>query len=250
MIIKAICIDDEPRARESIIDLLKLSNSDIEIVGEAEDIESGLLAIEKHNPDLVFLDIQLGDGTGFDLLKRLPKIDFKLIFITAYEEFALRAFKFSAIDYLLKPLNPDDFFSALNKAEILQEKETQQKHLEALLSHLGSNDKKKRKLVLRTSESIHIINIQDIIRCEASSGYTEFILENGKTILVSKGLIEYDELLSSCGFIRSHQSHLININFIESYEKTEGGYILMQDKTIVPVSNRKKENIIRLFDQL
>lgn len=248
--IKAICIDDEPRARESIIDLLKLHKTDIEIVDEADGIESGLLSIEKHKPDLVFLDIQLGDGTGFDLLKRLPKINFKLIFITAFEEFALRAFKFSAIDYLLKPLNPDDFFSALNKAEILQEKETQQKHLEALLSHLGSDDKKKKKLVLRTAESIHLINIQDIIRCEASSGYTEFILKNGKTILVSKGLVEYDELLSSCGFIRTHQSHLININFIESYEKTEGGYILMQDRTTVPVSNRKKESIIRLFDQL
>ena len=248
--IKVICIDDEAHAREAIIDLLKLSKTDIEIVAEADDVESGLLAIEKNNPDLVFLDIQLGDGTGFDLLKQLPRIYFKLIFITAYEEFALRAFKFSAIDYLLKPLNPDDFFSALNKAEILQEKETQHKHLEALLSHLGSNDKKRRKLVLRTAESIHLINIQDIIRCEASSGYTEFILKNGKTILVSKGLIEYDDLLSTCGFIRTHQSHLININFIESYEKTEGGYILMQDKTIVPVSNRKKESIIKLFDQL
>lgn len=248
--IKAICIDDEPRARESIIDLLKLSKTDVEIVGEADGVESGLLAIEKHSPDLVFLDIQLGDGTGFDLLKRLPKINFKLIFITAYEEFALRAFKFSALDYLLKPLNPTDFFSALNKAKILQEKESQQKHFEALLSHLNPDDKKRRKLVLRTAESIHLINIQSIVRCEASSGYTEFILDNGKTILVSKGLIEYDELLSTCGFIRTHQSHLININFIESYEKTEGGYILMQDKTIVPVSNRKKESIIRLFDQL
>jgi len=248
--IKAICIDDEPLARESIIDLLKLSKTNVEIVGEADGVESGLLALEKYNPDLVFLDIQLEDGTGFDLLKRLPRINFKLIFITAYEEFAIRAFKFSAVDYLLKPLNPTDFFLALNKVEILQEKESQQKHFEALLSHLNPNEKNKQKLVLRTAESIHLINIQSIMRCEASGGYTEFILENGKTILVSKGLIEYDELLSTCGFIRTHQSHLININFIESYEKTEGGYILMQDKTIVPVSNRKKESIIRLFDQL
>jgi len=248
--IKAICIDDEQHARESIIDLLKLSNSDIEIVGEADSVESGILTIEKLKPDLVFLDIQLNDGMGFDLLKRLSKIDFKLIFITAYEEFALRAFKFSAIDYLLKPINPPDFFAALSKTEILHEKENQHKYLQALLSHLNPNDRKRKKLVLRTAESIHLIDIQSIIRCEANSGYTKFFLDNDKNILVSKGLIEYDELLSSCGFIRTHQSHLININFIESYEKTEGGYIMMQDKTIVPVSNRKKESIIRLFDQL
>lgn len=248
--IKAICIDDEHLARETIIDLLKLSKADIEVIAEAEGVASGKEAIEKHNPDLVFLDIQLSDGTGFDLLKQLPKINFKVVFITAYEEFALRAFQFSAIDYLLKPLNPVEFFKALNKAEVLHEKENQHKHLEALLSHLNPNDKKKRKLVLRTAESIHLVDIQGIIRCEANSGYTEFFLDTGKTILVSKGLVEYDDLLSNCGFIRTHQSHLININFIESYEKTDGGYILMHDKSVVPVSNRKKENIIRLFEQL
>jgi len=248
--IRAICIDDEQRARESIIDLLKLSPNNIEIVDQADGVESGIKSIEKHQPDLVFLDIQLVDGTGFDLLKQLPNMPFKVIFITAYEEFALRAFKFSAIDYLLKPLNPPDFFNALSKAQLVQEKETQQKHLEALLSHLQPEEKQKKKLVLRTAESIHLIDIPTIVRCEANSGYTEFFLENGKTILVSKGLIEYDDLLSSCGFIRTHQSHLVNTNFIESYEKTEGGYILMKDRSQVPVSNRKKENILRLFDQL
>jgi two-component system LytT family response regulator len=248
--IRAVCIDDEAPARESIIDLLVLNNTDIEIVGEADGVESGIKIIEKQNPDLVFLDVQLVDGNGFDILKQLRKIDFKIIFVTAYEEFAIKAFKFSAIDYLLKPLNPIDFITALNKVKNIHEKENQQTHIEALLSHLNPNENKKKKLVLRTSESIHLIDIQNIIRCEANSGYTEFFLENGKKVLVSKGLIEYDELLSNCGFIRTHQSHLININFIESYEKIDGGYLLMADKSIVPVSSRKKENIIRLFDQL
>ncbi|MBN2237970.1 MAG: response regulator transcription factor [Bacteroidales bacterium] len=248
--IKAVCIDDEQLARESIIDLIKLSNQEIEIVGEAESVESAIQIIHTHHPDLVFLDIQLADGTGFDLLQKLTKINFKLIFITAYEEFALRAIKFSAIDYLLKPINPADFFAALSKAETIFEKENQHKQLEALISHLNPDEKKKKKLVLRTAESIHLIDIQDIIRCEANSGYTEFYLDSGKSILVSKGLIEFDELLSECGFIRTHQSHLININFIESYEKTDGGYILMRDKSNVPVSNRKKENMIRFFEKL
>ncbi len=248
--IRAICIDDEQLARESIIDLIKLSQLEIEIVAQADGVQTGIEVIEKYKPELVFLDIQLIDGSGFDLLKRLKKIDFKLIFSTAYEEFALRAFKFSAIDYLLKPLNPQDFIAAVKKVESLQEKELKQKHLEVLLSHLDSQDNKKKKLVLRTAESIHLIDIQDILRCHANCGYTEFFMKNDKKILVSKGLAEYDNLLSSCGFVRTHQSHLVNINFIQSYEKTEGGYILMQDGIRIPVSNRKKENIIRLFDQL
>jgi two-component system LytT family response regulator len=248
--IRAICIDDEQLARESIIDLIKLSQLEIEVVAQADGVQSGIEVIEKYKPELVFLDIQLIDGSGFDLLKRLKKIDFKLIFSTAYEEFAIRAFKFSAIDYLLKPLNPEDFIHAVKKVEVLQQKELKQKHLEVLLSHLDSQDSKKKKLVLRTSESIHLIDIQDILRCHANSGYTEFYMKNEKKILVSKGLAEYVNLLSDCGFVRTHQSHLVNINFIQSYEKTEGGYILMQDGTHIPVSNRKKENIIRLFDQL
>lgn len=248
--IKALIIDDELNARESIMHLCQLSFKEVEIVGQADGVATGIEAINTWQPDLVFLDIQLEDGSGFDILEQLSEINFQLIFITAFNEYAIRAFKFAAIDYLMKPINPQEFVSAVKQVITSQEKEGMQAKYNAFISHIKESLAEHKKIILKTAESIHLIKVNDIIRCEADKGYTEFFLRSGKKILVSKGLKDFDEMLSDFGFIRTHQSHLINLDYISSFEKSDGGYILMTDKSTVPVSSRKKEYVFNIFENL
>ena len=244
--ISVVVIDDEPRARETIINILGLSNHEIEIAGQAADVASGFEVINQKNPDLVLLDINLPDGTGFDLLKKFDKISFRLIFITAHEEYAVKAIKFSALDYVLKPITAGELLQAIDKAnETIHKGETEIK-LGAFLSNLD----KLRKIVLKTAESIHIINVKDIVRCEADINYTMFYLDDGKKLLVSKTLKEYAELLTSSGFFRTHQSHLVNLDHVLRFDKGEGGHLVMDDNSIVPVSSRKRETLFKAFENL
>jgi len=244
---KTVIIDDEPKARKTIIDILKYSGEKIEIVAEGEDVKSGLEAILNHQPELVLLDINMPDGSGFDLLKALPAIDFKLIFITAFEEFAIKAFEFSAIDYILKPIDPVKLINSIKRAEDLVDKENLNSKLNALFSNLNVQDKKNRKIVLHTEKNIHILDSRDIIRCKSDGGYTTFYLVNNKNIVVSKNLKYFEELLENCEFFRSHQSHLVNLNYIDHYIKTDGGSIVMKDGMIIPLSQRKREQFLAVI---
>lgn len=247
---RALIIDDERKSRETIRSIIELYCTDISIVAEADGISTGIEAIRREKPELVFLDIELKDGSSFDLLKQLPLIDFRIIFITAYENYAVKAFKFSALDYLLKPLNPDELIEAVNKAKNILEKENINTKFQAFVSNMENISREVKKIVLKTSDSIHVVNINEIVRCEADRNYTVFILTDGKKILVSNTLKEYDDLLSPYNFFRAHQSHLVNINHISSYEKKEGGYLVMRDKSVVPVSVRKKEPLLAVLQKL
>ncbi len=241
-----VVIDDETRARETIIDILSLSKLDIEIVGQADSVSSGYKIMQQKHPDILLLDINLADGTGFDILKKLHPINFKIIFITAHEEYAVQAFKFSAIDYILKPIVAGELLDAVERAaKAIQQEDTELK-LGALLSNLD----KIKKIVLKTAESIHIINIKNIIRCEADVNYTIFYLENSDKLMVSKTLKEYSELLEPAGFFRTHQSHLVNLDHVIRFDKTEGGHLVMADESIVPVSSRKRETLFKTFEQM
>ncbi len=244
--ISIVVIDDEPRARETIINLLKISPVELTLAGEADSVQSGYETINLTSPDLVLLDIDMPDGTGFDLLKMFEQIGFRVIFITAHNEYAIRAFKYSAIDYILKPITAGELFRALEKAEAEISREETVLKLGALLKNL----EKLKKIVLKTAESIHIVNVSEIIRCEADVNYTTFYLSDGKKLLVSKPLKEYDRLLAPAGFFRTHQSHLVNLDHMLRYEKTEGGYLVMDDNSTVPVSTRKKEELFRLFENM
>ena len=244
--ISIVVVDDEPRAREAIINLLKISPVDLNIAGEADSVQAGYEMINLTSPDLVLLDIDLPDGTGFDLLKKFTSVDFRVIFITAHHEYAIRAFKFSATDYILKPITAGELFAAIKKAKDEIDKEETMMKLGTLLSNLEHL----KKIVLKTAESVHIINVAQIIRCEADVNYTTFHLSDGKKLLVSKPLKEYDQLLGPAGFFRTHQSHLINLEHMQRYEKTDGGYLVMDDNSTVPVSTRKKEELFRLFENM
>jgi two-component system LytT family response regulator len=241
-----IVIDDETRARETIIDILSLSPINLDIIGQADSVSSGIEILKRTKPNIVLLDINLADGTGFDILKKLDQINFKIIFITAHEEYAVQAFKFSAVDYILKPIVASELIDAVERAS----KAIQREDTELKLGALFSNLEKIKKIVLKTAESIHIINIKNIIRCEADVNYTTFYLENSEKLMVSKTLKEYAELLEPSGFFRTHQSHLVNLDHVLRFDKIEGGHLVMDDESIVPVSSRKRETLFSVFEKM
>ncbi|NOX47269.1 MAG: response regulator transcription factor [Chlorobi bacterium] len=247
---KVAIIDDEAQTRKSIADILKFSEQDLELVAEAENVATGVDVIIEYKPDLILLDIDMPDGTGFDLLKKLSDIHFKIVFITAYEEFAVQAFEFSAIDYILKPVDPKKLIDAIDKAHQLVEQENINLKLNALFANLENSVSENKKLVLKTAENIYIINTNDIVRCESDGGYTQFYLIDGKKILVSRNLKDYEGMLDGFGFYRIHQSHMINLKYIDHYSKTEGGAVVMKDSSNLPVARRKKESFLKLLEMI
>ncbi|MDI9341402.1 MAG: LytTR family DNA-binding domain-containing protein [Sediminibacterium sp.] len=249
MKLKAVAIDDEQSCSDLLQTLLKNYEGNIEIVGVANSVESGFNAIQTFHPDLIFLDVQMKDGTGFDLLMKLPNPSFRIIFITGFSDYAIEAFRWCAIDYLLKPLSPRSLYDALRKTEAEFYRKESEIQLHTLLSNLNQTNKNKRKIVLKTAERIYAVDPKDIIRLESDGNYTTFFLENGKNILVSRIIKEFDDLLTNAGFVRIHQSHLINISYLYCFEKTEN-QVIMQDNSIVPVSTRKKDQLMALISNL
>jgi len=250
MKIKTVIIDDELNARKALLNMLDFYCPEIEVVGESIDVAGGVHLIESVQPKLVFLDIKMPDGTGFDLLRKLPKVDFRVIFVTAYDQFALSAIKMSAVDYLLKPLNPHELKAAVNKAVALMDKDIKlADHFNVLEENLADAPQMK-KIILNTSNSMHVVRIENIIRCEADENYTKILTSDQQSILVSKTLKEFDELLSPYGFCRIHQSHLINLNQVITYEKGMGGMVLLKNKERIPVSGRRKDFFIKALEQL
>ena len=247
--LRTIIIDDEESVRKTLVKLAKRYCPNVRIIAEADGEQSGVKAIKKHHPDLVLLDIKMDDGTGFDLLKQLEPVDFKVIFITAYDQYAIKAIKFSALDYLLKPVDPDDLTAAIDKAEKLMVKELNQQ-LDTLSDNMQTGDRDKKKIILKTFDNIHLVKLNDIIYCESDDNYTNFHLLNNKTILVSHTLKEYDEMLSEYGFFRAHKSYLINLVHIERFEKAEGGSIVLLNDIKLPVASRKKEQLLEMLHRI
>lgn len=247
--IRTIIIDDEENVRKTLEKLLNKHCPNVRIVSEANSVKSGLKAIKRHHPDLVLLDIKMDDGTGFDLLKQLDPVDFKVIFITAFDQFAIKAIKFSALDYLLKPVDPEDLTEAITKAEKLVVHELNQQ-LNTLEENIQSQEKSKKKIILKTFDNIYIIKIRDIVYCESQDNYTNFHLISDRKILVSTTLKEYDEMLSEFGFFRAHKSYLINLIHIDRFEKADGGFIVLNDEIKLPVASRKKEQLLDMLDRI
>jgi two-component system LytT family response regulator len=245
---KILVIDDEKPTREFIKRLIDSFQFHVEVFTDGYDVESGIEAINRIQPDLVILDIQMPDGTGFDVLKSLTIKNFEVIFITAFQQFAIQAIKFSALDYILKPIDSEELKTAISRALSTISRKIDEQQFLALQQNITPNAK--RKLVLKTQESIHIVEIEDIIRCEADKNYTFFYLVGGKKILVSKTLKDYDTLLSGHSFFRAQQSHLINVNFVERYDKHDGGSVIMKDGSAVPLSPAKKEQFFQLLEML
>ncbi len=248
--IRTVIIDDEIYACEHLKDLLASYCPEIKIVGVAHDVASGIEIIEKQEPKLVLLDIQLPDGTGFDLIKKLDTVTFGVIFITGFSEFAIEAFKFSAIHYLLKPVEPNELILAIKRVEEGLFRENIESRLKSLFYNLQSNTNGSKKVVLNTSANLFVVNSEEIVMCHSEKNYTEFYLADGQKVTVSKTIKDYDELLSGYGFFRVHKQFLININHIKSFDKTGAGQVHMTGKNIAPVSARKRDQLLELFINL
>ncbi len=246
--IKAILIDDIEQARVTFKKDLEVYAPDVEVIGEAGGVVEGAKLLKNVKPDVLFLDIQMQDGSGFDLLDVLSEISFKIIFITASDAHAIKAFRYAAIDYLMKPVDPDELTSALEKFRKHRINENDKYQL--LNDSLKNHNKPNERLALHSQDKIHIVNICDILRCESNVNYTEFHFTNAKKMLVSKTLKEFEDLLTDSGFYRVHQSHLVNTKCIKEFVKVEGGHLIMNDGSMIPVSTRKRPEVMKMLEKL
>ncbi len=247
---KAVHIEDNPAARKNLASIIKEYCPEIELSGQASNVKKGIEVITIHKPDLVFLDIEMPDGTGFDVLRQLPQINFQVIFASSHEKYALRAIKFSALDYLLKPIDPDELLQAIEKAKSeLEHHKTSQK-IQTLIHNINDQSKEPTQLVLKDKYGIQIVSVKDIMHLEANGSYTKFFIHNQDSLLVSKGLKDYENMLPSQQFFRCHQSHLINMDYLLRYDKRDGDYLILKDKSKIPLATRKKEVLLKLIKQL
>ncbi len=237
---RAVIVDDESKARKALKNLLEKHCSNIVVLAEADCVKAGVEQIKEHQPDVVFLDVQMPDGTGFDLLEQFEEINFKIIFASAYDKFAIQAFKFSAVDYLQKPVEAEELVQACSRISGDGKYIEINKKLEVLLSNRSSFE----KIALPTLEGIDFVKIKEIVRCESDNNYTNIYLVGGQQILVSKTLKEYDEMLSPFNFFRIHKSSLINLAFLKKYRKGDGGTVVMEDGAELEVSRRRKEDFM------
>lgn len=246
---KVVIIEDELPLRETNRQLIQNNFPQMDIVGEAGTVAESMAVLKSTGPDLVLMDIELADGNCFQVLQACKPYPFKVIFITAYNQYAIKAIKFSAMDYILKPVNEYEFINAINNVIYNSRSEEmllQTNHFEKQYLSRESPE----KIVLRTSDTLHIINIREISYCKSDNSYTTFFIRGHEPVIVSKSIKEYEELLSAYNFIRPHQSYLVDINAIACIDKTDGGFIILNDRTEIPLSKRRKQAVLDKLESL
>ncbi len=244
----AIIIEDLPDAMALLKSNLETHHPEIKIINTATSVVEAAKVLRKKQPDILFLDIMLGDGTGFDILEIFPELKSKIIFVTASDEYAIKAFKFAAIDYVLKPYSHEELNQAIGRAKA--QIKPNEERLSILKNTLSAPEKKPDKISLHTLDKIIIVNLEDIVRCESDSNNTIFHLKDRKKVFVTKTLKYFSDLLKPYEFLRIHQSHLINVHYISAFIKTDGGYLMLKNGENVPVSVRKKAEVIELLDKI
>ena len=236
---KVLVIDNEESIRKALVNKLIRFNTIVTSIHEANGVTSGKLAIKEHQPEIVFLDVEMDDGTGFDLLNQLSEISFQLIFVTAHDKYAITAFRMNALDFLLKPIDIDDLEEALNRAKRNQGNHQIQEQLEHLKQSLTDLNPKNQRVVLKDTKSIYFVKVTDIIHCESEGSYTTVYLEDSPKLTICRSLKEFQLMLEPLGFIRPHNSHLVNKGKISRIDKVDGGWIVLDNAAKVPVSQRK-----------
>lgn len=248
--IKAVIIDDEKKSRELLNNMVTKHCPELSVVGMADSVQAGVDLVKKEAPDLIFLDIEMSDGTGFDLLEQVQGINAGIIFTTAYDRYAVKAIKYSALDYLLKPIDPEELKTAAGKVSEKKTNLSTMENLQFLLQNFRKPDDNYSKITLPTGNAYEIVNIKDIIRCEAEGSYTNFLLVNNRKMLVSFSLKHYEDLLPTDQFIRVHHHHLININHVVRFLKADGGYAVMSDGSEIEISRRKKDAFMQRLQKI
>jgi two-component system, LytTR family, response regulator len=245
--IKAILIDDEKHCLVTLRMMLNRYCKDVNILEECNSAKKGLETIAKHKPDLVFLDIEMPMMNGFELLERLPEIPFAVIFTTSYDQYAIKAIKFSALDYLLKPIDPEELITAVSKVSS-KKKLPGAEQFDILLKQIRQKDAGFEKIAIPTIEGFELIRADQIIRCEADDNYTHVYLKNKTKVVSSRMLKEMEELLQEFRYFeRVHNSYLVNMNEVAKYIRGEGGYLLMSDGSTVSISKSRRESLIKWF---
>ena len=246
---KALIIDNETNLRNGLAKMLAAFCPEVTTVQTADGVASGLQMIRSFTPDILLLDVEMEDGSGFDLMKQIPEPSFQLIFITAHDQYAIEAFRFSAIDYLLKPIDPEALQQSIRKAAKNLQSKTLQQQVTVLLQQLTGIQQPDKKIVLKDLENTYFIKVSDILYCEAEGTYTKFFISGNSSLLVSKNLKEYETILEPLGFIRTHHSFLVNPDKIRVFDKRDGGLLLLEEGLSVPVSQRKKEHVLQLLEK-
>ena len=248
--IRTILIDDEEDGRVSLQLAIEKFCPELEIVAMCDGPEKGIEAIREQLPDLVFLDIQMPVMSGFEMLAKLDKTDFQVIFVTAHERYAIKAIRFAALDYLLKPIDIDDLVSAVGRLREKTSLGADASHIESVRHNTKTRLGTEGKLAIPSTSGMEFIEIKDIIYCRADGSYTEVVLDNGNTLLVSKGLKEFENILDLDKFCRVHHSSLIGLAHVQRYIKGEGGYVIMSNGDHIDISRRRKEEFMKQIDKL
>ncbi|HXB34591.1 MAG TPA: LytTR family DNA-binding domain-containing protein [Puia sp.] len=243
--IRTILIDDETDSVRILQKLLQKYCPDVSVIGTAEGVESGEVLIREHRPDLVFLDIEMTRGNAFDLLNRLQPVNFQVIFVTAFDNHAIRAIRYSAVDYLLKPVNIGELCAAVEKLSGKLAEKNVLHRVTTLLDHLGGGKPDDQKMAIPTINGYLFVNFRDILRLEAKGAYTIFHLTNGEQIMATGIIKEYEDLLPETMFYRIHNSHIINLNKIKKYQRGRGGYVTMEDDSLLEVATRRREDFVQ-----
>ena len=247
--IKTLIIEDEQKSREMLAGIIQKNCPELTITGLANNVKEGVEMIKSQNPELVFLDISMPDGSGFDMLEQVAGHKFELIFATASDQHAIRAIKYSACDYLLKPIDIDELKLAVEKVVKKKNAIPNMENLQFLIQHLKRADENFQKITLPTGNAYEIINVKDIVRCEADGSYTNFYLSDKRKLMISAGLKHYEDLLPESEFIRVHHHHLINMNHVVRFLKEDGGYAIMSDGSKIEISRRKKETFMEKLNK-
>jgi len=248
--IKALIIDDELTGIKGLRIALEKYCPDVEIVGTFDTPEAGLQAIKTLRPDLVFLDIQMPQMSGFDVLQQASPITFDVIFVSAHNQYAIKAIKFSALDYLLKPVDVDELIHAVTKVKGKMHSKSAPFQYQSVLNNIQFNHGRIERLAVPSQEGIDFYNTEEIIYCKADGSYTRVILKSNQEVLVTKNLKDFESMLCESGFCRVHHSYLINLRHVKKYIKGEGGYVILSENHHVDISRRKKEEFLSLLDKL
>ena len=247
MKLNAVIVEDEASGRETLKNYLATYCPEVTLLGMADSVKTGVELVQKIKPDIVFLDVEMPFGNGFDLLEQVGNIDFQVVFVTAFSNYAIKALNLSASYYILKPVDIDELVEAVHKIKQRKIQTNQPDHTKILIDNLKNVNKHTKKITLPILDGFEVISIGDIIRCEAQDNFTEFHLQNGKKLLICRTLKFYEECLDDYDFVRIHKSHLININFVNKYTRGKGGFITMSDGTHVDVSPSKKDDFLAKF---
>jgi two-component system LytT family response regulator len=245
--LKAVLVEDEIISRETLRGYIEKYCTDVEVVAEAGSVTEGKTIIEQHKPDIVFLDVEMPFGTGFDLLEQLDEITFETVFVTAYSNYAMKALNYSASYYILKPVDIEELVKAVDKIKVERKNKDYSVHTKVLVENMQITANQKKKIVLPVLDGFEVVEVKDVIRCQANDNFTDFLMADGTKKLICRTLKFYDEILSELGFLRVHRSHLINMEYVKGYKKGKGGQVIMSYGSLVDVSPNRKDDFLAHF---